>query len=317
MGSEIMGYGIRHEIGKGGFGKVYEVRRGADPTPYALKIESPTHRGRKGSVANEIQAYCDLQGCPEIPQLVDHGVYRGLNFLVLPLLRYSLKDLLERHPKFFTRKSATIVGKRLLSAIEFIHARGRLYRDFKPENVMLGHDNRVYLIDFGMSVPYLSEDGSHIPEGKGKRASGTLWYVSVNTDRGMEQSRRDDLESLFYLLILLYKSRLPWMDVGTPISKRCQGRARKIKEGMCVSKLCEGICGKQHLVRFFQYVVGLGFEERPDYLYLNTLLDKVLCSNREDQELEEPDKTKEAGVAPVSLWNKLARIICPSNWRDS
>ncbi|WEL39972.1 cGMP-depenedent protein kinase [Encephalitozoon hellem] len=314
MGGKIKNYTICQEIGRGGFGKVYEVRIEDGEKAYALKIENGKERGKGSVIINEIQAYHELRGCNEIPPLVDYGFHGTLAFLVLPLFRYSLRDILERHPRFFTRKSATIVGKKLLSTIEYIHERGRLYRDLKPENVMFDYNNKVYLIDFGMSVPYLKKDGSHIPEAEGKSVSGTLWYMSINTHKGMEQSRRDDLESLFYLLILLYKSGLPWMEVGASITKRQKTRTKKIKEDLSVHNLCDGISGKKHLIKFFQYVRGLKFSEKPDYKYLDSLLDEIFHNEKELQsfkEIDDEDQKKSTKAVSISLWSKLASILNP------
>ncbi|AFN84168.1 caseine kinase 1 [Encephalitozoon romaleae SJ-2008] len=314
MRGEIMGYTICEEIGKGGFGKVYKVRTKEDQKAYALKLEDNKEKGRRNVIINEIQAYNELQGCDEIPLLVDHGFHRALAFLVLPLFRYSLKDILERHPRFFTRRSATIVAKKLLGTIEFIHKKGRLYRDLKPENVMFDYNNKVYLIDFGMSMPYLRKDGSHIPEIRGKNVCGTLWYMSINTHRGVEQSRRDDLESLFYLLILLYKSGLPWIEVGASMSKRQKARTRAIKEGLSVYELCDGISGKEYLIKFFQYVRNLKFSEKPDYRYLNSLLDEVLYSEKEFQgykEMSSEDGKRNTKMGSISLWSKFISILNP------
>lgn len=307
---QIFNYTICRTIGKGGFGRVYEVKNRADQRFYALKMEIKG-QSRKNSMLNEVQAYKDLQGCEEIPCLVDHGVHEDTNFIVLPLFRHSLKDLLEKHPKFFTRKSATIIAKKLLKATEFIHSRGRLYRDFKPENVMLSHNNKIYLIDFGMSRSYINEDGSHILESKGKNMSGTAWYVSRNTHLGIEQSRRDDLESLFYLLILLYKSKLPWMQLEASTSRDRQIKIGQMKGNVSEDELCSGIPGKEQLVKFIQHVRNLGFTEEPNYRYLNVLLNNVLCeeklyhSNLNDQE-------PTVGVAPISIWTKIVDMFSSS-----
>lgn len=309
-----MGYDIHYEVGRGGFGTVYKVRKKVDYKTYALKIENNTARTRRRAMVDEIQAYRELQGCDGIPHLVDYGFYKGLAFLVLPLFRYSLKDVLERNPKFFTRKSATILGKKLLSIIELIHGRGRLYRDIKPENIMFDHNNKIYLIDFGMSMPYLEDNGDHIPELRGRSISGTLWYMSINTHKGVEQSRRDDIESLFYLLILLYKSELPWVEVGISMSKRQKTKTQKVKESLSIHELCDGISGKEHLIKFFEYVRRLEFLEKPDYRYLNSLLDKVLCYKKEFWNYKETDsgEIKEStGLIAVSLWYKLISILCP------
>ena len=76
----------------------------------------------------------------------------------------------------------------------------------KPDNFCFGslkHPYRVFLLDFGLSKQYIYQ-GRHIPMKTGKDLTGTARYVSINTHNGLEQSRRDDLESLGYVLLFLY-----------------------------------------------------------------------------------------------------------------
>ena len=98
--------------------------------------------------------------------------------------------------------------------LEYIHGRGFVHRDIKPENVCVGYGKKqhsVYLIDYGLAKRYIClKEDIHIPLKQGKQMTGTARYASVNTHLGFEQSRRDDLESLGFMLIYLMKGALPW-----------------------------------------------------------------------------------------------------------
>mmetsp|Transcript_10785 Transcript_10785/g.13522 ORF Transcript_10785/g.13522 Transcript_10785/m.13522 type:complete len:120 (+) Transcript_10785:496-855(+) len=90
-----------------------------------------------------------------------------------------------------------------------------LHNDIKQENMVVGHhdSDQLYLIDFGLSLSYLKEDGTHIAKRKSSYFSGNFLYASINVCRGMTKARRDDIQSAFYILVsLLNGGKLPWSD---------------------------------------------------------------------------------------------------------
>lgn len=101
----------------------------------------------------------------------------------------------------------------MLQILEAVHAKFILHRDLKPENIMFNPQTNTFsLIDFGLSKRFVDKSGKHILRSTSKPFRGTLRYCSLNMHNGVENSRRDDIESLVYVLVFLQKGSLPWMN---------------------------------------------------------------------------------------------------------
>lgn len=102
----------------------------------------------------------------------------------------------------------------MVTRLEFLHNNHFIHRDMKPDNFLVGINKKssvLYMIDYGLAKRYRdSKTGDHIPYRDGKSLTGTARYASVNTHLGIEQSRRDDLESICYILIYFLRGTLPW-----------------------------------------------------------------------------------------------------------
>ena len=101
----------------------------------------------------------------------------------------------------------------MIDIIEFVHSKRIIHRDLKPDNFVLGGSldpDWLFLVDFGLAKKYMNSKGEHIKYWEGKGLTGTSRYVSINTHLGIEQSRRDDMETLGYVLVYLLRGNLPW-----------------------------------------------------------------------------------------------------------
>jgi len=151
-----------------------------------------------------------------IPRIHYFGTDQGFNILVLDKLGKSLEDLFNYQKKKFSLKTVCILADQMLTRIEFIHNKHFLHRDIKPDNFMVGVGNQeknLYIIDFGLSKRYMGKDGKHIAYKTGKSLTGTARYASINTHLGCEQARRDDVESIGYVLIYFLRGVLPWQNL--------------------------------------------------------------------------------------------------------
>lgn len=129
--------------------------------------------------------------------------------------------------------------------MEYMHSKSLIHRDVKPENFLIGLEDRtstIYVIDFGLSKVFRNpKTGTHIPFKQGKLLIGTARYASVNTHVGLEQSRRDDIESVIYMLIYFLKGELPWQGLHESSLEKKYSRIKELKIHTPVNSICEGL----------------------------------------------------------------------------
>ncbi|EGR32358.1 hypothetical protein IMG5_086120 [Ichthyophthirius multifiliis] len=163
----------------------------------------------------EGKIYQSLQGGIGIPTMYWCGQEGDYNFLVMELLGNNLEELFVQCGNKFSLKTVLMIADLILSDLEYFHFKSYIHRDIKPENFILGQGkraNQILIIDFGLSKKYRDpKTFEHISFRDGKTLIGTTRYASINCHKGYEQSRRDDLESLCYMLIYFLKGKLPWI----------------------------------------------------------------------------------------------------------
>ena len=148
----------------------------------------------------------------------------------------------------------------------------------KPDNFLIGHgkkQNVVYVIDFGLAKRYRDpKTGEHIPHKDNKSLTGTARYASVNAHLGIEQSRRDDLESIGHVLLYFLRGSLPWQ--GQPGRSKAEKYAniKKQKKETSIEDLCKD--QPDEFKEFMQYCRGLNFTADPDYGYIINLFESCL-----------------------------------------
>jgi serine/threonine protein kinase len=136
---------------------------------------------------------------------------------------------------------------------------------------------RLYIVDFGLAKRYLTKEG-HIPYKENKSLTGTVRYASINTHLGIEQSRRDDLEGLGYVLVYLAKGVLPWMNLRITNQNDKYRQIMEKKMSTTSDVLCKGLPAE--FTAYMNYVKALKFEEKPDYVFLRGLFQDVFKKNQ-------------------------------------
>jgi hypothetical protein len=193
--------------------------------------------------------------------------------MVMDLLGPSLEDLFNKCNRRFSLKTVLQIADQMLERVDTLHSRHLIHRDIKPANFVIGLQEtaaNIYCVDFGLSKRYRHPKNlQHIPHRDGRSLTGTPRYASINNHLGIEQSRRDDLESVGYVLIYFLKGSLPWQGLK---AKNAQKKYRLIlekKQQVSIAQLCQG-CPSQ-FAEFLAYTRSLKFDAKPDIPYLRKL----------------------------------------------
>eukprot|EP00826_Nyctotherus_ovalis_P058102 TRINITY_DN7964_c0_g3_i1.p2 TRINITY_DN7964_c0_g3~~TRINITY_DN7964_c0_g3_i1.p2 ORF type:complete len:240 (+),score=51.72 TRINITY_DN7964_c0_g3_i1:457-1176(+) len=164
--------------------------------------------------------------------------------------------------------------------MEEIHGCGFVYRDAKPTNFLVGRKEKaelVHVVDFGLAKRYKDlKSGKHVEPKKGRRFTGTARYASINAHMGLEQSRRDDLESICYVAIYFLKGKLPWQGIKEESKEKKYSMIAECK------KTSETLLNDlpEELKTMLSYCKSLKFETEPDYKYIRGLIREVLAKEK-------------------------------------
>ncbi|XP_053419969.1 casein kinase I [Nycticebus coucang] len=264
-------YKLVRKIGSGSFGEVYLAVNTANGEEVAVKLES--QKARHPQLLYESKLYTILEGGVGIPHIHWYGQEKDTNMLVMDLLGPSLEDLFNFCSRRFTMKTVLMLADQMISRIEYVHTKNFLHRDIKPDNFLMGtgrHCNKLFLIDFGLAKKYRdNRTRQHIPYREDKHLTGTVRYASINAHLGIEQSRRDDMESLGYVLMYFNRTTLPWQGLKALTKKQKYEKISEKKMSTPVEVLCKGFPAE--FAMYLNYCRGLRFEEIPDYMYVRQL----------------------------------------------
>ncbi|CAN1246916.1 Casein kinase 1-like protein 10 [Linum grandiflorum] len=262
---------LGRKIGSGSFGELYIAVNVQTGEEVGVKLE--TAKTKHPQLHYESKIYMILQGGTGIPELKWFGVEGDYNVMVIDLLGPSLEDLFNYCNRKFSLKTVLMLADQLINRIEYMHSRSFLHRDIKPDNFLMGlgrKANQVYVIDYGLAKKYRDlQTHKHIPYRENKNLTGTARYASVNTHLGVEQSRRDDLESLGYVLMYFLRGSLPWQGLKAGNKKQKYDKISEKKMLTPIEVLCKSY--PSEFTSYFHYCRSLRFDDKPDYAYLKKL----------------------------------------------
>jgi|SRR3989344_3035193 len=258
-------YKIIKKLGSGAFGDLYCIQNSNNEF-FAAKIEK--HTSNKLKHEFKIYSHLHKHNITSIPLIKNYIETHDYNILIMSMLTSDFDNLFEFNNKYFPLGTILKFGIDALLILENIHNCGIIHRDIKPNNFLLDTNNKLHLIDFGLSKFYL-KNNKHIEYKQNKSLVGTIKYTSINIHLGIESSRRDDLESLGYILIYFLLGSLPWQFVKKKENKYTIVKNIKIRTD--ISKL---LCDDKYqcFIEFIRYVRDLKFDENPNYKYLSDLL---------------------------------------------
>ncbi len=260
-------YRILSKIGEGSFGKIFQGINSHTDESVAIKIEKSSE---SSLLKNEAKIYKLLEDNPGIPKLRSFGKEGIFNYMVMDLLGKSLEDCRVNCGGTLSLKSVLGLGVQMLRRIETIHDNGVIHRDIKPDNFLIKDgSNLLNVIDFGLARRYSDKNGNHIKEETGRKLTGTARYASLNVHRGYTPSRRDDLESIGYVLLYLLLGKLPWQSI------KCNDKEERY---LLIGEKKASVSLWQHFsnvacefILYLNYCQKLEYDEDPDYNYLRNI----------------------------------------------
>ena len=264
---------LSKKLGEGAFGKIYECQNIKNKQTYAAKIEY--HSAPNPQLYQESKIMTEMKGKLGFPTCYQVIYLKQELVMVTDLLGPNIQDIMDNiEGKKFTMKSTLLLTEQMLKRLRDLHEKGIIHRDMKPENFVIGkgkNEKLIYMIDFGLSRHYLIEKTQqHIPMKSDRAIVGTLRYISMNCHEGLEVSRRDDLESLAYMMIHFVIGELPWMGIKAKSLGEKYKRVYEKKQETVPDDICKIL--PDEMKSFLQHILNLEFEEKPNYDYLEGLI---------------------------------------------
>ena len=228
---------------------------------------------------------------------LDESNSRICIYVIMPRLGKNLDKIFKKRNAQFTKEQVCSLGIQLVNILEQVHSAGLVYNDLKLDNLLVDADTdikdvcktdddifdmiNVNLIDFGYITKYQdSTTKEHISKSKVDMFRGNIVFSSVHQLKFDATGRRDDMISLFYLMIyLLCDGQMP----GHQKNKTCDSNtllqhSLKVKMNQTSKDLC--FDKSKDLRAFKKEVFSYSFEQMPNYDSLRSILQDIRDKER-------------------------------------
>lgn len=255
-------------LGEGTYGYVIFGLKLDTYLPVSIKVQKSSHKTNDLKIEAEVLS--KMSSKMNYPKLFYYEINSAGNLLIESLLGPNLSIIYKFCEKDFDLKSICNIGIDIINFLEQFHDIGYLHLDMKPNNIVFTLENiknnesniSCILIDYGFSYKLNNNNEKQNKRKKIFSYGGNYRFASINLlDNGIP-SKKDDLESLIYILIYFYKSYLPW-NYDSDDKNICKKIIKEKKTGFDVIEFVGE--NFKEINEIYNDVKNLGNNERPHY----------------------------------------------------
>lgn len=213
----------------------------------------------------EYNVLINLKGLKHVCNVYDFVKNSEQNLIVMDLLGNNLAKVRKYLEAHYSLKIAIQLLIEMLEAIEEVHNRGFIHRDVKASNFVLSQDYKeVFIVDFGLAKKHLDNNKNPVKQRSKADFRGTVSFASLNAHNNIDLSRRDDLWSLYFVILDFLEEKLVWREVKEYTMdevKDIKTRCLKAPERLLWDKTKNIV----EVKNIFYYINRLKYSDQPNY----------------------------------------------------
>jgi serine/threonine protein kinase len=217
----------------------------------------------------EVEIYHDLAKRAGFAAFYDYCSIDNCLFIFMERLAKDMSYLYRTKRNKFTEEYVYTLGAQMFERIETLHNLGYVHRDLKPSQFMFKrHSSQLHLVDFNLARKY-PKSFAYVSQHNGGFV-GNVTYASISAHKIGQQTRRDDCESVLYIIIYLLKSSLPWQSKGQDRGREPASQVLTVKMRTPLAELCKDLPAELGIM--LSRARAMTFEEAPDYGFFKSTL---------------------------------------------